>query len=70
MSEKVGEPLTPEEFNLKRQGGISEIVYEIRDDDNPYQLYTSRINLPPTSSRVSKQFASSAVIDPPLHTSM
>lgn len=61
----MGEPLTPEQFNLKRHGGVSEIVYEITDDDNPYQLssktnlYTSRGNYP-TSPRPSRQLASSA----------
>lgn len=62
VNERVGEPLTPEQFNMKRRGGVEEIVYEVKDE-NPYQIYTSRQH--PQSSKLPKKMTQSSLLGSP-----
>ena len=62
FNERVGEPLTPEQFNMKRRGGREEIVYEV-EDGNPYQIYTARQH--PQSRKLPKQMTQSSLLGSP-----
>lgn len=56
VEEKVGEAISPQEFSRVRTGTVEEIVYEVRDDEQPApSIYTSgaynnqRISYAPTA---------------------
>ena len=56
VEEKVGEAISPQEFSRVRTGTVEEIVYEVRDDEQPTaSIYTSsgyntqRVSLQPTA---------------------
>lgn len=63
FNERVGEPLTPEQFNMKHRRGVEEIVYEV-EDGNPYQIYTARQH--PQSPKIQKKMTQSSMVGSPL----
>lgn len=63
FNERVGEPLTPEQFNVKHRRGFEEIVYEV-EDGNPYQIYTARQH--PKNPKEPKRMTQSSLLGSPL----
>ena len=55
VEEKVGEAISPQEFSRVRTGTVEEIVYEVREDEQPAaSIYTAggyntqRVSIQPT----------------------
>jgi hypothetical protein len=73
VEEKVGEAISPQEFSRVRTGTVEEIVYEVREDEQPAaSIYTAggyntqRVSIQPT---VQSRFFENRVTSSPIMAS-